>query len=319
MKESKVATQPDALVRFFNDLGLSLALIGLEAGPLSQWLHAGLVKAGFEAVLLETRHVKKALSASTIKTDRRDARGMAQLLRMGWFRPVHAKSVGSQEVRALLGARKLLQLKLIDIEMSIRGILRGFGLKIGKVTDTTFEGRIRELVAGHKMLEEISDAMLSARGRLLIEFTKLHKAVLRIVRQDEVCRRFMTTPSVGAIVAITYRSALDDPHRITKSKNAGPLFGLTPGRYKSGETDITGGITRVGDEMVRTALYEAANVLLSPRTRFSWLKRWGLEVAKRRGLKRAKLAVARKLAVILHRMWIDGTTFQWSKMETVQA
>jgi transposase len=319
VKESKVATQPDALVRFFNDLGLSLALIGLEAGPLSQWLHAGLVKAGFEAVLLETRHVKKALSASTIKTDRRDARGMAQLLRMGWFRPVHAKSVGSQEVRALLGARKLLQLKLIDIEMSIRGILRGFGLKIGKVTDTTFEGRIRELVAGHKMLEEISDAMLSARGRLLIEFTKLHKAVLRIVRQDEVCRRFMTTPSVGAIVAITYRSALDDPHRITKSKNAGPLFGLTPGRYKSGETDITGGITRVGDEMVRTALYEAANVLLSPRTRFSWLKRWGLEVAKRRGLKRAKVAVARKLAVILHRMWIDGTTFQWSKMETVQA
>ena len=120
----------------------------------------------------------------------------------------------------------------------------------------------------------------------------------------------MTTPSVGAIVAITYRSALDDPHRITKSKDAGPLFGLTPRRYKSGETDITGGITRVGDEMVRTALYEAANILFSPRTRFSALKRWGLEVAKRRGNKRAKVAVARKLAVILHRMWIDGTTFR---------
>jgi transposase len=165
-------------------------------------------EAGFETVLMETRHVKKALSASTVKTDRRDARGMAQLLRMGWFRPVHAKSAGSQEVRALLVARKQLQHKLIDIELSIRGILRGFGLKIGKVTKKDFEPRVRELVTGHETLEVIAAAMLAARATLLIEFDKLHKAVLDIVRHDEVCRRFMTTPSVGAIVAITYRSAL---------------------------------------------------------------------------------------------------------------
>ena len=244
---------------------------------------------------------------------------MAQLLRMGWFRPVHAKSAGSQEVRALLVARKQLQHKLIDIELSIRGILRGFGLKIGKVTKKDFEKRIRELVAAHVTLGQIAEAMLSARATLLTQFNKLHKVVLDIVRHDEVCRRLMTTPSVGAIVAITYRSALDVPRRITKSKNAGPLFGLTPSRYQSGETDVTGGITRVGDETVRTALYEAANTLLSPRTRFSVLKRWGLEVAKRRGLKRAKVAVARKLAVILHRMWIDGTTFRWTKTEAAQA
>jgi transposase len=317
--ERKVETHPEALVKFFRDLGLPLTLIGLEAGPLSQWLHAGLTKAGFETVLMETRHVKKALSASTVKTDRRDARGMAQLLRMGWFRPVHAKSAGSQEVRALLVARKQLQHKLIDIELSIRGILRGFGLKVGKVTKKDFEKRIRELVTGHEMLTEISAAMLAARTTLLTQFTKLHKAVLDIVRHDEVCRRFMTTPSIGAIAAVTYRSALDDPGRIKKSKNAGPLFGLTPRRYQSGETDVTGGITRVGDEMVRTALYEAANILLSRVTRFSALKRWGLEVAKRRGLKRAKVAVARKLAVILHRMWIDGTTFRWTKTEAAQA
>jgi transposase len=319
VKESKVETHPDALVKFFKDLRLPLTLIGFEAGPQSQWLHAGLVTAGFETVLMETRHVKKALSASTVKTDRRDARGMAQLLRMGWFRPVHAKSAGSQEVRALLVARKQLQHKLIDIELSIRGILRGFGLKIGKVTKKDFEKRIRELVTGHETLKEIAAAMLTARATLLTQFTKLHKAVLDIVRHDEVCRRFMTTPSVGAIVAITYRSALDEPSRITKSKNAGPLFGLTPRRYQSGETDVSGGITRVGDEMVRTALYEAANTLLSPRTRFSALKRWGLEVAKRRGLKRAKVAVARKLAVILHRMLIDGTTFRWTKTKEAQA
>jgi transposase len=238
---------------------------------------------------------------------------------MGWFRPVHAKSPGSQEVRALLVARKQLQHKLTDIELSIRGILRGFGLKVGKVTDKSFEVRIRKLITGHPMLEQIAEAMLVARATLLEQFNKLHKAVLKIARHDDICRRFMTTPSVGAIVAITYKSALDNPHRIKKSRNAGPLFGLTPKRYQSGETDVTGGISRVGDEMVRTALYEAANVLLSRVTRFSALKHWGLEVAKRRGSKRAKVAVARKLAVILHRMWIDGSTFRWSKTKSAHS
>jgi len=317
VKEVKVETRPEALVKFFKNFGLPLTRIGLEAGPLSQWLHAGLTEAGFETVLMETRHVKAALSAMTVKTDRRDARGMAQLIRMGWFRPVHVKSPESQEVRALLVARKQLQHKLTDIELSIRGILRGFGLKVGKVTDKGFEARIRKLASGHAMLEQIAEAMLAARATLLEQFNKLHKAVLDIVRHDEVCRRFMTTPSVGAIVAITYKSALDDPNRIKKSRNAGPLFGLTPKRYQSGETDVTGGISRVGDAMVRTALYEAANVLLSRVTRFSALKRWGLQVAKRRGLKRAKVAVARKLAVILHRMWLDGTAFRWTKTKVV--
>ena len=316
VKETKVETRPEALVKFFRDFGLPLTRIGLEAGPLSQWLYAGLTDAGFETTLMETRHVKAALSARTVKTDRRDARGMAQLIRV---RPVHAKSPGSQEVRALLVARKQLQHKLRDIELSIRGILRGFGLKVGHVTDKSFEARICNLVTGHAMLEQIAKAMLAARATLLKQFSKLHKAVLDIVRHDDVCRRLMTTPSVGVIVAITYKSALDDPGRIKKSRNAGPLFGLTPKRYQSGETDVAGGITRVGDEMVRTALYEAANVLLSRVTRFSALKRWGLEVAKRRGLKRAKVAVARRLAVILHRMWIDGTTFRWGKTEAAQA
>jgi transposase len=163
VRETKVETHPEALVKLFKDLGLPLILIGLEAGPLSQWLYAGLTEAGFETVLMETRHVKKALSASTVKTDRRDARGMAQLLRMGWFRPVHAKSVGSQEVRALLVARKKLQQKLRDIALSISGILRGFGLKFGDVTQKAFEARIRELVTGHAMVSR-SPKPCSRRG-----------------------------------------------------------------------------------------------------------------------------------------------------------
>src|SRR6186713_480674 len=214
VRETKVPSEPEALVRFFGQLGVVVARIGLEAGPLSQWLHAGLARAGFETVLLETRHVKAALSAMTVKTDRKDARGLAQLLRMGWFRPVHAKSIGSQEMRALLVARKQLLGKLIDVELSIRGILRGFGLKVGQVTRKGFEARIRELVTGQATLEGIAAAMLSARAALKVEYEKLHKTVLAIVRDDAVCRRLMRVPSVGPLVAITYKSAMDDPNRI---------------------------------------------------------------------------------------------------------
>jgi transposase len=313
VKENKVESNPDALIAFLRGLIMPIDRIGLEAGPLSQWLHAGLTKAGFETVLLETRHVKAALSAMTVKTDRRDARGIAQLLRMGWFRPVHCKSIGSQEVRALLVARKLLLGKLLDVEISIRGILRGFGLKLGLVTRKSFESRVRELCAGQMMLEQVGSAMLAARSSLQAEYSKLHKELLSIVRKDEVCRRLMTTPGVGPLVAITFKTAVDDPGRISKSKAVGALFGLTPKKYQSGEIDVTGGISRVGDGMVRTALYEAANVLLSRVTRFSALKRWGMDLVKRRGAKRAKVALARKIGVILHRMWIDGTNFRWTK------
>jgi transposase len=169
------------------------------------------------------------------------------------------------------------------------------------------------------MLEAIANAMLAARAALAQRYGELHKKMLGIVRQDEVCRRLMSVPGVGALVAITYRSAVDDPNRIQRSKGAGALFGLTPKKYKSGEQDRTGGITRTGDEMVRTALYEAANVMLTRTTRFSSLKRWAIEVAKRRGLKRARVALARKLAVILHRMWVDGSTFRWTRLKPVMA
>ena len=180
VREAKVASEPDALVSFFKGLGSPVKLIGLEAGPLSQWLHAGLMRAGFEAVLLETRHVKAALSAMTVKTDRKDARGLAQLIRMGWFRPVHAKSIGSQEIRALLVARKQLLGRLLDVELSIRGILRGFGLKVGQVTRKTFEARIRELVTGHATLERIAEAMLSARATLQAQYEKLQRLCSRL-------------------------------------------------------------------------------------------------------------------------------------------
>jgi transposase len=313
VREAKVPSEPEALVAFFRELGLPVTRIGLEAGPLSQWLHAGLTAAGFEVVLLETRQVKAALSAMVVKTDRTDARGIAQLLRMGWFRPVHCKSPPAQETRALLVGRKLLQSKLLDVELSIRGILRGFGLKVGQVSKGRFATRIRELVAGQPMPERVVEPMLRAREALRAEYHALHRAMLGLVRADAACRRLMTVPGVGALVAITFTSAVDDPARFGRSRAVGAHFGLTPKKYQSGETDVTGGISKVGDAMVRTALYEAANVMLTRTGRFSTLKCWALGVAKRRGLRRAKVALARKLATIWHRIWVDGASFRFGK------
>ncbi len=313
IREAKVASEPEALVAFLRGLDLTIARVGLEAGPLSQWLYDGLHEAGLAPVLLETRHVKAALSAMAVKTDRRDARGIAQLLRMGWYRPVHRKSVPSQEIRALLGARKQLQIKVIDLEQTVRGLLRGFGLKVGDVSRGKLPARIRELAAGHVMLEKIVEPLLAAREAMWREFAKLHREVLLIVKDDQICRRLMTVPGVGALVSLTYRAGVDDPGRFAKSKSVGAFFGLTPKRYQSGETDVTGGITRVGDASVRTALHDAANALLTRAHRFSTLKRWALDVAKRRGMRRAKVALARKLATVLHRMWADGTEFTWGK------
>jgi transposase len=312
VREVKVASEPEALIGYFEELGLPVSRIGLEAGPLSQWLHAGLVAAGRDAVLLETRHVKAALSAMTVKTDRKDARGIAQLLRMGWYRPVHAKSAPCKDTRALLAGRKLLQGKLLDVELSIRGILRGYGLKVGEVSRGRFEARIRELTAGHAILETVIGAMLAARMALWNEFTRLHREMLKIARADRVCRRLMSAPGVGALVALTYRSAVDDPSRFEKSSAIGAYFGLTPKKYQSGETDRDGGVSKVGDGMVRTALFEAAHIMLTRAVRFSSLKRWALGVAQRRGMKRAKVALARKLGVVLHRIWVEATEFRWS-------
>src|SRR5215213_9167093 len=319
VKEAKVSSEPEALVSFFKGLGFPMKRIGLEAGPLSQWLHAGLVEAGFETILLETRHVKAALGAMTVKTDRNDARGMAQMLRMGWFRPDHAKPIPAQEIRALLVARKQLQARLNDLELGLRGILRGFGLKLGDVAKGRFEARVRELVAGQRTPESLAEPMLRARTALRAEFAALHREVLRIVRADADCRTMMTVPGVGAIVAVTFKAAVDDPGRFRRSRDVGAHLGLTPKRRQSGEVDRSGHISKTGDAQVRTALFEAAHVMLLRVRRFSALKAWALRVARARGLKRAKVALARKLAVVLHRLWVDGTEFRWSREAAASA
>ena len=192
-REAKVASEPEALILLFRSLGFEAVRIGLEAGPLSQWLYAGLKEAGFQVELLETRHVRDAFKAMAVKTDRKDARGIAQLLRLGWFKPVHCKSAAAQEVRALLTARKLVQSKLYDIEMSLRGILRGFGLKIGRTTPERFSGRVAELTRDHPALKAIAKALIAVHEALLREFCVFEKQVRLLAKSDRRVRLLMTS------------------------------------------------------------------------------------------------------------------------------
>jgi transposase len=310
IREGKVASEPAALTDWLRSLDLSLERVGLEAGPLSQWLYAGLRQEGIAAELLETRHVRRAFEIMPVKTDRKDARGIADLMRLGWFRPVHCKSIEAQETRAMLTARKLVQKQVQEIESSLRGILRGFGLKVGKTTPVRFEARVEELVAGHPKLEGIVQSLLAARAVLRREFNGFERQLRSMARNDTRARLLMSTPGVGTIVALTYASAIDDPSRFKSSKTVGAHFGLTPKRYQSGETDYTGRISKLGDGSVRAALYEAAHVILTkPLKGCTALKSWAMRIARRAGMSKAKVALARKLAVIMHRMLANGTTF----------
>jgi transposase len=313
VREAKVPSEPEALIAWFGSLGLALERIGLEAGPLSQWLYAAMRAAGLEVELLETRHVRKALETMPVKSDRNDARGIAQLMRLGWFRPVHCKSLAAQEVRAILTARKLVQSKLYDVEMSLRGILRGFGLKVGPTTPRRFAGRIDELVANHATLQVVAKALLSAHDVLLAELNKMEKRVRDMARDDARVRLLMSAPGVGPIVALTYVSTIDDPTRFKSSKGIGAYLGLTPKKYQSGETDITGRVSKIGDDAARSALYDAAHIILTRPVKGGDLKSWATKLAKRAGMRKAKVALARKLAVILHRMWMTSTPFMFTK------
>jgi transposase len=310
IREGKVSSEPTALIAWLSEVGVTFTRIGLEAGPLSQWLYAAMRQAGLAVELLETRHVRNAFKIMPVKTDRKDARGIAELMRLGWFRPVHCKSIEAQETRAMLTARKLVQKELHETESSLRGILRGFGLKVGKTTPVGFEGRIRELVAGHPSLEVIASALLSVRAVLRRQFNDFEKRLLAIARIDTQARLLMTTPGVGVIVALTFACAIDDPSRFKSSKAVGAYFGMTPTRYQSGETDYSGRISKRGDGSVRAVLYESAHLILTrPLKGCTALKSWAMRIAKRGGLKKAAVALARKLAVIMHRMLVDGTPF----------
>src|SRR6187397_2251633 len=313
VKEVKAASEPQALLKVLGNAAYRFKRIGLEAGPLSQWLFSGLAEAGLPVICVETRHMQAVLKAQINKTDRNDARGIAQMMRAGLYRPVHVKTLRSQKLRMLLTHRKLLQSKAIAIENDLRATLRNFGLKVGMVGTVKFEARIKELIENFPDLAVLIEPLLVVRRVLREQIGILHRRLLVIVRDDAVCRRLMTVPGVGPVVALTYRATVDVPARFRNSKAVGAVFGLTPSKYQSGEINRTGAISKCGDEMMRVMLYEAAQVMLTRTIKWSWLKAWAMQIARRRGTKKAIVALARRLAVIMHRIWVDGSEFRWTR------
>lgn len=309
IREGEVLSEPEAIDAWLTRLKLPLERVGLEAGNLSPWLCRELLAVGWTAICIETRHAKAALQAQQVKTDRNDARGIAHIMRTGWYREVHVKSTESQKLRVLLNNRRCLVDKRVEIDAQIRGTLKVFGLKVGKVARSQYEARIRELIDGDDDLAAYIIPMLEVREHLVRQAMKLEKLILDTVKQDQVCRRLMTIPGVGPMTSLAFKTYVDRPERFQKSRAVGAAIGLTPRKYASGETDFNGQITKCGDSFLRHHLFEAAKVIMGRAGKSNFLKSWGLRIAKRSTKKNACVAVSRRLAVMMHAMWRDGTIF----------
>jgi transposase len=311
--EGKVASEPAAIARLIRKRAPGVVRVGLESGPTSVWLTHALMAEGLPVVCLDARHAQAVLSVRPNKSDRGDARGLAEMVRVGWFKAVRVKSLTSHERKALLIARHQLVDMRVRIDNQLRGILKTFGLVIGQCGRGQIGQRAQELSKGHPGIDCVVAAMVAVRDSLLEQITVCDREIRKLAKNDETAQRLMTVPGVGPVVALAYISAIDDPQRFTHARDVGAYLGLTPKRYQSGEVDRAGRISKCGDGFVRTCLFEAAGVLLTRVDRWSPLKAWGVRLMKRVGATKAKVAVARKLAVILHRIWTDGTEFWWTK------
>ena len=312
VRESKVNSDSDDLVAFIQTVGLPIRLIGMETGQLSNWLYHGMRDAELRIVCVESFHMSTALKAQRVKTDQNDARGIAHMMRMGWYKEVHVKSLENSRYRILLNNRRWLLARKVDLSNQIRGHLKIFGYKMGRVHwRHNFEKRVYELLTDDAELLAIIQPMLRARAMIMREVADLEKMIRRIVRTNPVCRRLMSIPGVGPMNALAFVSAIDNPHIFRKSRDVGAFFGLTPTKYASGEIDRSGAISKSGDGLVRTYLYEAANSMMTRLRRPLALRDWALDLAKRSSERKARVALARRLAIIMHRLWVDGTSFDW--------
>lgn len=317
--EGRAASDPAAIAGCLSRWSGCLAKVGLEAGGLTPWLHGGLRGLGLPAICIETRRMKAYAKASPVKTDRRDARLIAQAMRAGLYRAVHVKCAEAHKLRVALTARQALLRQARQLQVKVRGDLKPFGVKLGRVGSGGFAGRVKAVLADRPDLLALVGPLLDMRGQLLSQVRRYDRLLRRLAAGDAVCRRLMTVPGVGVLTALAFRAGVDRVERFTSSRSVPAVFGLTPRIDQSGESERCGSITKSGDKLLRSLLFEAANALLT-RTR-SWcaLKRWGVGLARRRGMNRARVAVARRLAMVLFAIWRDRTEFHWGDRSPVQA
>jgi transposase len=305
----KCPSRPEAIAEVLRRHAPDATKVGMETGPLSIWLWHGLRALGVPIACIHARHIAAALCLQVNKTDANDAHGIAQVVRAGWYRAVGVKSLQSCRIRALLSARGQLVAIRTGLSNQIRGLLKAFGVVLAAGRGGTFEAAVLAECPEDPMVRDAIGALLSAWRVAGERKRELERQLVRLAREHEACRRMATVPGVGAITSLTFVTALDDPARFRHSADVGAFLGLTPKRYQSGEVDVAGRISKAGDRMVRSLLFEAANAVVTRLRKDSALRRWGLQLSARVGARKAKVALARKLAVILHRIWLDGTEF----------
>jgi transposase len=307
------ATDPGQIERAVGGHAGGGARIGVETGPMTPWLVHELRDRGLDVTCLDARHASAALKMQMNKTDQNDAEGLAQIMRTGWYRPVHVKSLDAHRARALLGARAQLVGMTTRLSNHIRGVLKTFGMLPGAMRGLPFDRRVEDLVADRDDLAPIVRPMLTAWRQLREQIAVFDKAVRALAKVSPTCRLLMSVPGIGVLSVLAYVSTVEDPARFTRSRSVGAHMGLTPRQYQSGDVDRSGRISRCGDMLARTLLYEAAVVLLTRVKRASPLKDWAQAIAKRSGIGKARVALARKLSVVLHSIWRSGEPFRWSE------
>jgi len=313
VSEGKVASDPAAIAAYLAPWSDTLVRVGHEAGGLSPWLHTGLAGLGVPVVCIETRRMKAYAKASAVKTDRRDAKLIGLAMRAGLYQAVHVKSADAHKLRLALTGRQALLRQARQLQGKMRGDLKVFGVKLGRVGSGGFAGRVKTLLAGREDLWCLVEPLLAMRAALLAQVRAYDRLLRRLAQSDAVCCRLMTVPGVGVQTALAFRAGIDRPERFARARNVPVALGLTPRIDNSGLVERNGAITKAGDKFLRTLLFEAANALLTRSRRWCALKRWGVAIAQRRGVNRARVAVARRLAIILFAMWRDGSDFRWGK------
>lgn len=317
--QGRTASNPEDLAECIRRRAPQAVRVGLETGPLSTWHWHGLNDLGIPIICLCARHAKAALKMQINKTDKNDARGLAEIMRTGWYRSVQVKSMQSHAVLSKLGVRaKLIDIRR-DLASQIRGIMKTFGLVVGTARRQIFERRVLELLDGCKEIAAIVEPLLSAWRNIGDQIAKVDKVLLDQARDNEDCRRLMTMPGVGAMTALTFVSNVDEADRFTRSRSLGAYFGLTPRRYQSGEVDLSGHISKCGSGMMRSYLFEAALTLLTRVKKWSALKAWAMQIVRRNGVKKAAVALARKMAVTMFAMLRDKSEFRRSTVEGATA
>jgi transposase len=315
--EGKAKSDPGALASLLRKRAPQAERIGFETGAMASWLWHELRRVDLPVVCIDARHAHAALSVRMNKSDQNDARGLAELVRVGWYREVKVKSEESQKIRAILVARSRLVSMRRDIENQIRSLIKEYGLLFPRAIGQQFRNQVGELLGDNHPLLGVISPLLVIHENVCQQQSKFDDEVRQLAKADETTRRLMTVPGVGVVTALTFRHTIDDPLRFRSALTVGAYLGLTPRRSQSGETDINGKISRWGDRLLRTYLFEAATVLLYRTKKWSSLKAWGMKLAKRIGMRKAKVAIARKIAVILHCIWVDGTSFDWGQPQPV--